>query len=162
MNPRSSKRFSFRRRHSHRRGNPEIAGFSTTELIKLALGAGTGVLASKYLTQMVLGGNNTGIQGYGVQGIAVLALGWAANKFVGKDAATGVVAGGLGALAMRIYTENISGSTTSMSGFGDLDVARLAGTTRGMGEYRPGNIAMPSSFAAPPPVVVPAKTRSRG
>jgi hypothetical protein len=143
---RSSKRYSFRRRHS-RRSNPGIAGFNTNELLKLALGAGAGVVGSKYLTQMALGDKNTGPMGYAGSAVATLALGWLAHKYVGKDAATGVVAGGLGALALRIFQENIAGTSSSMSGLGDPDMAALG---VGMGEYRSGSISVPAySFSSP-------------
>jgi hypothetical protein len=141
-NPRSSKRFSFRRRHS-RRSNPGFAGFSTNELIKLAAGAAGGVLASKYLTQMVLGSSNTGAMGYAGSAVATIGVAWLAHKFGGKDLATGVVAGGLGALALRIFQENVSGTSTSMSGLGDPDMAALG---IGMGDYKFGTIAVPARF----------------
>ena len=132
-------RHSFRRR-GHRRSNPGIAGFNANELLKLAGGAAAGVVGAKYLTQMALGANNSGPMGYAAQAIATLAIGWAANKYVGKDAATGVVAGGLGALALRIFQENVSGTSTSMSGLGDPDMAALG---VGMGDYRPGSMPIP-------------------
>jgi hypothetical protein len=158
-NPRMSKRFSFRRRHSRRRNPSGIAGFNTNELLKLALGAGAGVVGSKYLTQMVLGSNNSGPTGYGGQAVATLALGWLAHKFVGKDAATGVVAGGLGALALRIFQEQVSGTSSSMSGLGDPDMASLG---VGMGDYRAsgGIVGLPGSFA--PVVTLAAPARRRG
>lgn len=154
-NPFGKKRY-FRSR-GHRRHNPAIAGFSSNELLKLTLGAAAGVVGSKYLTQMVLQSNNSGPTGYIGTGVIVLALGWAANKFVGKDAATGVVAGGLGALALRIFQENVSGTSSSMSGLGDPDMAALG---VGMGDYRAGTLPMPGQFAAP--VVVAAAPVGRG
>jgi hypothetical protein len=138
------KRSGFRRR-SHR--NPAIAGFNTNELLKLALGAGAGVVGSKYLTQMALGSSNAGVMGYAGQAIATLALGWAANKFVGKDAATGVVAGGLGALALRIFQENVSGTSTSMSGLGDPDMHALG---VGLSGYGVGTSPIPVYGFTPP------------
>jgi hypothetical protein len=136
-----------RRRHSSR--NPAIAGFNTTELIKLALGAGAGVVGSKYLTQLALGSNNAGPMGYAGQAIATLVLGWAAHKWMGKDAATGVVAGGLGALALRIFQENVSGTSTSMQGLGDPDM-HAVGVGGGMGDYRSGLSPIPVyGFTAP-------------
>ena len=151
------KRHSFRRR-GHRRSNPGIAGFNTNELIKLAGGAAVGVVASKYVTQMVLGSSNSGYMGYAGSAVVTLALGWAAHKFVGKDAATGVIAGGLGALALRIFQDNVSG-TSSMSGLGDPDMAALG---VGLGEYRPGLIPMPGAFSAPAPPVPVTAGRRRG
>lgn len=148
---------SFRRR-GHRRSNPGIAGFNTNELLKLALGAGAGVVGSKYLAQMVLQDSNSGITGYAGQAIATLALGWAAGKFVGKDAATGVVAGGLGALALRIFQENVSGTMSSMQGLGDPDMARFTG----MGDYVAQGLAIPASFQALAPAVPVTAGRRRG
>jgi hypothetical protein len=157
-NPRRHRNFSFRRRHS-RRSNP-IAGFSSKELLSLALGAGAGVVGSKYVTQMALGDNNSGVVGYAGTAVVVLGLGWAAHKFVGKDAATGVVAGGLGALALRIFQENVSNTSAaaSMSGLGDPDMAALG---VGMGDYRPGTAPTPYMFSAPV-VATPAPARRRG
>jgi hypothetical protein len=160
MNPsRSRKRFSFRRRHSSRR-NPGIAGFDSKELLYLALGAGAGVVGSKYLTQAVLGSSNSGPTGYAGQAIATLALGWAAHKFVGKDAAVGVVAGGLGAVALRIFQEQVSGTSSSMSGLGDPDMAALG---VGMGDYGAGVLSVPANFSQlPPPMSSQTKNRQRG
>ena len=162
-NPRMSRRFAFRRRH--RRGrNPAIAGFSTNELIKLAAGAGVGVVGSKFLAQVALGSNNTGYVGYAGSAVATLAIAWVASKFFGKEAATGVVAGGLGALVLRIFQEQVSGTSSSMSGLGDPDMAAI------MGEYRPGTIGVPvyNPTAAVAVVPVPggpavvARPRQRG
>lgn len=152
------KRHSFRRR-GHRRSNPNIGGFSTTELVKLALGAGAGVIGSKYAAQVALGANNSGVVGYAAQAIATLALGWLANKFAGKDAATGVVAGGLGAVALRIYNDNMSGSSMAagaMSGLGDPDMGRLG---IGLSGYGSGSMSVPASFSQPPAIVVAPRGR---
>ena len=151
------KRFGFRRR-GHRRSNPGIAGFNTNELIKLAAGAAAGVVASKYVTQMVLGSSNSGPMGYAGSAVVTIALGWAAHKFVGKDAATGVIAGGLGALALRIFQENVSGTSTSMSGLGDPDMAAIG---VGMGEYRSAVISTPAAFGAPVAIAPPAASRGK-
>lgn len=156
-NPAKRSRLGFRRR-GHRRSNPGIAGFNTNELIKLAAGAAAGVVASKYVTQMVLGSSNSGPMGYAGSAVVTIALGWAAHKFVGKDAATGVIAGGLGALALRIFQENVSGTSASMSGLGDPDMAALG---VGMGEYRGGVIATPAAFGAPVAIAAPATSRGR-
>jgi hypothetical protein len=158
---RISRKSSFRRRHSRRRSNPGIAGFNTNELLKLALGAAAGGLGSKYLAQVALGDKNSGAMGYAGNAVATLAIAWAAHRFVGKDAATGVVAGGLGALVMRYFTENISGTSSSMSGLGDPDMAALG---IGMGDYRYGqSLAVPGQWSSPPPpVAIAAGGRRRG
>jgi len=160
-NPFKGMRRTFQRRRGHRRSNPGIAGFNTNELLKLTLGAAAGVVASKYVTQMVLGANNSGPTGYAGSAIVTLALGWAAHKFVGKDAATGVIAGGLGALALRIFQENVSGTSPNIQGLGDPDMVALG---VGMGEYRAGVLqgGVPQAFGVPAPVVPVTAGRRRG
>jgi len=146
-----------RYRHSRRRSNPGVAGFSTTELIKLAGGAAVGVVGSKYIAQIALGGSNTGAMGAAAQGVATLALAWAANKFAGKDVATGVVAGGFGAIALGLFNDYVSPGSSSVSGLGDVSMARF------LGDFKPGTIAVPAGWNAPVPVPMPAaKPRSRG
>ena len=159
-NPRRHRNFSFRRRH-HRRSRNPIGGFSGKELLNLTLGAGAGMIGSKYITQLALGDNNSGVVGYAATAVVVIGLGYLGNKFFGKDLATGVVAGGLGALAMRVFQENVSGTSaaSSMSGLGDPDMAALG---IGMGDYKPGLMPMPSMFSAPAPVVPAAPARRRG
>jgi hypothetical protein len=142
-----------RYRPSHRRSNPGVAGFNTTELIKLAGGAAVGVVGSKYLAQLALQGNNTGAIGAAAQGIATLALAWVANKFAGKDVATGVVAGGAGAIVLSLFQQYV-GTSSSMSGLGDPDMAAF------LGDFVPGTIPMPGSFSAP--MVVAAAKKSNG
>jgi hypothetical protein len=144
-----------RYRHSRRRSNPGVAGFSTTELIKLAGGAAVGVVGSKYLAQMALGGNNTGAMGAAAQGVATLALAWLANKFGGKDVATGVAAGGFGALALNLAQQYMGAPGGSMSGLGDPFGAAL------LGDFVPGTIAMPGMFSNPAPIVVAKKSNGR-
>ena len=142
-----------RYRHSRRRSNPGVAGFTTTELIKLAGGAAVGVMGSKYLAQMALGGNNTGAMGAAAQGVATLALAWLANKFGGKDVATGVAAGGFGALALNLAQQYMGAPGASVSGLGDPFGAAM------LGDFVPGSIAAPSQWNSPTPVVVPKKQR---
>jgi hypothetical protein len=132
-NPRSSKRFSFRRRHRGRSRNPAIAGFQANELLKLAVGAAGGAIGTKYITQLVLQDKNTGVTGYAGMAAVAIALAWAAKKFVGADIAAGVAAGGLSSLVIKLWQDQVSG-TSSMSGLGDADM---------LGLYQPGNYPVP-------------------
>ena len=128
----------------------------SSDLLTLSLGAGAGMLGSKALAQLVLGGNNTGFMGLGATAIAGGVIAYAAKKFVGKEAAVGVIAGTGGALALALWQQYISGTGTgSMSGLGDPDMAGV------LGEYRPGIIAMPSAFSQLP-VAAPTPARRRG
>jgi hypothetical protein len=142
-----------RYRHSRRRSNPGVAGFNTTELIKLAGGAAVGVVGSKYLSQLALGSNNSGAMGAAAQGVATLALAWLGNKFGGKDVATGIVAGGFGAIALSLASTYIGAPGGSMSGLGDPLGAMM------LGDFVPGTIPMPGAFNAP---MVVASKKSNG
>ena len=145
------------RRRGHRRSNPSGAlgmGVRPNELLTLSLGAG--MLGSKALAQLVLGSNNTGFMGLGATAIAGGVIAFAAKKFVGKEAAVGVIAGTGGAIALALWQQYVSGTGSgAMSGLGDPDMAGV------LGEYRPGVIPMPANFSqlAPPP---PQKARGRG
>lgn len=133
------------RRHSRR--NPSIGGFQSNELLKLALGSAGGAIGVKFLTQQILGDKNTGTMGYGVTAAVAVALGWAANKFAGKDVANGVIAGGLGALVVRYFQENIAGtSPAAMSGYlGDPDMSGMA-----LGAYAGNSYAVPFNYNGAP------------
>jgi hypothetical protein len=163
MNPRARVGF---RRHGRRR-NPGVAGFSTNELMNLTLGAAVGGIGSKYAAQVALGSNNSGIMGYAAQGIATIAIAWAANKWVGKSAATGVVAGGGAALALRIFNDTMgapavvpAGPAAPMSGLGDPDMGRLG---VGLGDFRSANINMPDNWKGMAPVAaISSNVRRRG
>lgn len=139
--------FSRRRRH-----NPSIAGFSANELIKLALGAAGGTLATKYATQLILQDKNQGALGYGVMAAVAVALGWASKKFLGPNVAVGVVAGGASAVVLRIFQEQVSGSV-AMSGLGDPDV---------LGEYTSGTYPVPGWSYGAPALPAPAAAMAAG
>ncbi len=124
-----------RRRHSHR--NP--FGFQGKEILELGLGAAGGVVGSGYLSQMVLGGSNVGIMGYAADAVSTVVLAWLAKKFLGTGKISeGVLAGGFGALFKRIWVENISGASGSVSGLGNLEFA-------GLGYYKNTNFPLPTS-----------------
>ena len=131
-----------------------MAGFSTNELIKLAGGAAVGVVGSKYLAQLALGSNNSGAMGAAAQGVATLALAWAANKFAGKDVATGVAAGGFGAIALALFQQYV-GTGGNMSGLGDPDMAAF------LGDFKPGMLPVPANWAGLAPVVAAGQSTGR-
>jgi len=135
-NPFKSKRKNFRRRHHVR--NPQFMGMNGKQVLELGLGAVGGMIGSGYVSQMVLGANNVGIMGYVSDAVATGVLAWLAAKFASGDIAKGVLAGGLGALGKRIWQDNVSGTSTSMSGIGNRDFAGLA-------YYTPRNFPLPTS-----------------
>lgn len=133
-----------------------MLGVRSNDLLTLSLGAGAGMLGSKALAQLVLGQNNSGLMGLGATAIAGGVIAFAAKKFVGKEAAVGVIAGAGGAIALALWQQYVSGTGTgAMSGLGDPDMAGV------LGEYRPGTLAMPSVFSAPM-IAAPTPTRRRG
>lgn len=135
------------RRHSgsyrRRRRNP-IGGFSANELLKLGLGAAGGAIGTRYLTQVVLGDKNTGAMGYAANIAAAIALAWAASKFAGREVASGVAAGGLSAVIMRLWSDKVSGiSPASLSGYlGDLEFS-----SDGLGAYINSGFPLPTVSA---------------
>lgn len=147
------------RRRSHRRSNPGGAmGVNSKDLLSLSLGAAAGMLGSKAAAQLVLGGNNTGFMGLGATAVAGGVIAYAAKKFVGKEAAVGVIAGTGASIALALWQQYVSGTGTgAMSGLGDPDMAGV------LGEYRPGVIPMPAAFGAlPTPAPAGRGQRARG
>jgi hypothetical protein len=129
------------RSSSRRRRRNPIAGFAGADLIKLGLGAAGGAVGTRYLTQVVLGDKNTGIMGYGGNVVAALALAYAAAKFAGREVASGVAAGGLAAVILRLWTDKVSGSSASaLSGYlGDLEFS-----SDGLGAYISSGFPLPT------------------
>lgn len=108
-----------------------ISGYGTVDLIKIGISAAGGGYGTRALTQLMLQSNNQGWMGYLANGAIALALGWAADKFLGKDYGVGVVAGGLSATAIRIWSDRVSQTSPSqLSGLGDLDFS-----STGLGDY---------------------------
>jgi hypothetical protein len=75
-------------------------------LFKSALGVIGGAVASRYATQIALGGKNTGVIGYVGNAVAALLMGWAAKKFL-KSPQLGVMVtiGGFTGLALRMLQD---------------------------------------------------------
>jgi len=129
-----------RRRHSR---NPLFGGVSLQNIAELGLGAAGGVIGAGYLSQMVLGANNVGPTGYLGDAVATLAIAYAAQKFLGRqELAKGVLAGGFGAIIKRFWDDNVSGTSTSMSGLGNRSFA-------GLGYYTNRNFPLPTSTYSP-------------
>lgn len=147
--------FSFKKKsHSRRRRhNPGIGGFSFTELAKLGVGSAGGFIGSRYLAQMLLGDNNTGIIGYATNAALAIALAWATEK-VSKDKtiASGVAAGGLGGVFARIWSENVSGtavvSNQAANNPNQLGDAEFSGN--GLGAYTSSDFPLPTVSSIQP------------
>jgi hypothetical protein len=91
-----------RRRHQRRhnpfrsysRGRHNPLGFSGDIFVEAAWGVAGGVVANMVPARF-LPGYNTGWAGVGASLVTTIAASWAANKFMGSRAGTGVAIGGL-------------------------------------------------------------------
>lgn len=96
-----------RRMHNRRRrhSNPGFTA-GAGSMFKSALGIIGGAVATRYTTQFVLQGKNTGWMGYLGNAVAALVLGWAAKKFLkSPQLGTMVTLGGFTGLALRLLTD---------------------------------------------------------
>ena len=117
-----------------------MSRFDVVEVLKVGAGAAVGGVAARSLTQMLLQNNNTGYVGYAGNLIASLLLGWAGNKFLGKNIGLGLAAGGASATILRIWQEQVSQTSPApMSGLGDLDFS-----ANGLGEYASSVFPLPT------------------
>jgi hypothetical protein len=127
-----------RRRTVRRHHNP--AGFSWGDAFGLGAGAVVGSAGSSGLSQLVLGVNNTGAMGYGVNLISTIIL-----AFVGsmgpfkrfRGFAPGILAGGIGSLMRRIIADySLLGGYSASLGMGDYMVANWVTPQRLTADYR--------------------------
>lgn len=149
--------YAMRRINRGRRRNP-IAGL-TSGTIGKALGVIGGAIGSKYLTQLALGGNNTGIMGYGGNLVASIALGWGAGKLTkSQDFGVMVTVGGLAALVLRVLSDN-----TSIGQYVNLSLAGIGkGGDTGLGIIQDSSFPVPQ-VAAPGSMtsfITPRQTRN--
>lgn len=152
------RRINAGRRRTHRRSNPGIGGV-TTGLVGKAFAVIGGAIGSKYITQLALGGNNTGYMGYAGNLVASIGLGWAAGKITkSKDIATSVMIGGIAGLALRILQD--------MTSIGQYVNLSLAGVGKGgdlsLGIINDSSFPVPQTFApgSMTNAIVPRATRN--
>lgn len=146
------------RRRSHRRGNPGFGGV-TTGLVSKALAVIGGAIGSKYVTQLALGGNNTGYMGYAGNLVASIALGWATTKVTkSKDLGQMVLVGGIAGLSLRILQD-----MTSIGQYVNLSLSGAGkGGDLGLGIIQDSSFPVPQTFApgSMTNAIVPRATRS--
>jgi hypothetical protein len=145
-------KFGRKKHYRRHRRNPSLGGFDLKSVLKLGAGAAVGGYATRKLTQTVLGASNTGAMGYVANAGMALALAWAAKKFMSGEIADGVLAGGMAATFLRIYSEKFSGvaqiaaaatgtqsPASGTSGLGDIEFSN-----DGLGMYIDGSgVALP-------------------
>jgi len=114
-----------RRRYS----NPGV-GRGVVGLGKKALYIITGAVATRSVTQMILGAKNTGAMGYAANAVAAIGLGWAATKFLkNKKLGANVTIGGVVGLVLRMLQD--------LTPVGKFVPLQLAGLDAGMGAIVP-------------------------
>lgn len=144
-------------RKRSRRSNPGIGGV-TSGVIGKAFAVIGGAIGSKYITQLALGGNNTGYMGYAGNLVAAIGLGWAAGKVTkSKDIATSVMIGGIAGLALRMLQD-----MTSIGQYVNLSLAGVGkGGDLGLGIIQDSSFPVPQTFApgSMTKAIVPSATR---
>lgn len=144
-------------RRRGRRSNPGIGGV-TSGVIGKAFAVIGGAIGSKYITQLALGGNNTGYMGYAGNLVAAIGLGWAAGKVTkSKDIATSVMIGGIAGLALRMLQD-----MTSIGQYVNLSLAGVGkGGDLGLGIIQDSSFPVPQTFApgSMTNAIVPRATR---
>lgn len=134
------------RRHSRR--NPALK-----TALMVGVGAAAGGIATRGLTQSLLGANNTGYTGVAANLGVAWGLSWVGDKLkLDSDITLGILAGGFAQAAQRLYEMLVAPSVSQITGsLGDPWYSR-----NGLGDYRaystfPANAfppALPSTSAA--------------
>lgn len=149
----------YRVRRVGRRRNAGFGGGMASGAIGKALGVIGGAVGSKYLTQLALGGNNTGIMGYGGNLVASIALGWGVGKVMkNKEFGIMVTAGGIAALVLRVLSDNtpigqyVNLSLSGMGKGGDMGLGIIQDSS-----FPVPQVAQPGSMTS---FITPRATRN--
>src|ERR1700758_3430695 len=133
--------------HRRRRRNPLALG--GRDLVPTALWAIAGGVATRALPQLFLKDSNTGIMGYGANALTAVALSFAAEKFISRNAAVGVLVGGAVMVGGRLISDFFGKTlvsfgdvfgTTGTSGMG----AHAGDPSFDLGLYTPGEFVVPT------------------
>jgi hypothetical protein len=104
----TAKKDSKERNPASRRNPFSIGGNGPRQIGELALGAFGGAIATRALTEKVLGAHNKGPKGYLGNIVVALGLGWAGNRFVSPLVGAGLLAGGGGTIVQRFWDEHVA------------------------------------------------------
>lgn len=147
------------RRNSGRRRNSGMMSGLSSGTLGQAIGFISGMLGARYLTQLVLGGNNTGYVGYAGNVAASVILGMVAGKATkNKNLGHTVMIGGIASTILRVVSEKTSYGSfiqTSLSGAGkggDVGIGIITDSSF----FNP-QVAQPGSMTQ---FITPAATRS--
>lgn len=157
------------RRSSRRHRNPSLGGVDLRDLGIASVGAAVGSIATRGLTQVILGSKNQGATGYAGNLVVAAGLTYLGSRVGGRTFGLGIGAGAVGGILLRVWQERVSGTGASgLSGLGDLDFEGLGDfvqtafpvptVSQQVGNYQvvqapPYGAGMP----APVPAALPAK-----
>ena len=155
------------RRIAHR--NPNLS--SGKGLLMHGIWGAAGAVGSRVLPQMFLGAGNTGFMGYAANVGTGLVLGWAAKKFVGREAGASVIFGMAIALVLRLVQDFTPFgqyvTQGNLGAIGDMGVILPSGfvdpalfTGSGAQRVIPG--PMRAALAPPPAAATPAAAPGGG
>lgn len=139
-----------RRRSSNPMGS--IIG-SPKELIQGGIAGLAAAVATRQLPQVVLGANNSGVEGYAANAVTGIISTWIAGAFAGAAAGRGAAIGSIVILIDRILSENVSpiAQYISLSGVGDANAYSKLGTIRSGFFTHPGLMNPDGSLYVPDP-----------
>jgi len=139
-------------RGRRRSSNPKLlsGGFNLLKFGAIAL---VGLVATRQIPQWVLGTKNSSWIGYAANALTALVLGFAAHKFIGKEAGGAVLIGGGLYTVSRVITEQVSpiGKVLSLTGLGDPMALSGIG---------PGYFPLPVPLDAAGNPIIPAEIRA--
>lgn len=156
INPSHRRRGGYTSRmNRHRRSSRNPAGFSFTQLIETGVFATVGAVGSKVLTQLVLGGSNTGIMGYLGNVVAGGLIGFAADKGLkNKTAAFAVYVGTAVQLVLRAIADFTPyGQAVALTGVGDYQVSNFVTPQRYVDALHGAMVEIPQGWGAGTPAV---------
>ena len=119
-------------KHRAKKNPAHFGGFGLMDVVKVGAGAAAGAVATRGVTQAILGSKNTGVTGYAANLGVAIGLGWLTGLIPKAGTlALGVMGGGLAATILRIWSDKVSQTTpAALSGLGDLDFS-----ADGMGDF---------------------------
>jgi hypothetical protein len=163
VNPHRRKFYAKANVRHRRRRNPAFSA----NLVKTAVWAGAGAIATRAGTQAVLQDKNAGWMGYLGNSVVAFGLSWLGERFISAQAGEGLLLGGVIGLVLRVAKEQVFASSPlaaqlSLQGLGDADFAlsgyvndpfTLPTTSEGADQMT----ITPNSYWARPVVVAPAR-----
>jgi hypothetical protein len=128
-------------------------------ILKDAMFAALGLIATQQIPQLVLGAQNTSYTGYLANAAVAASAAYGAGKGISRQAGQMVGIGGMLYLLNRIITEQFTaiGTALSLSGVGDFSACKGAKPSRSLGQYANVYRPFPVSYDANGNPVIPVE-----